>query len=257
MLALAVVFPWRSKSGRKSAALFGAVTLVVFGIAIAGYVHGIITFRAEVTRSAGGNSEEPMFRDDYLHFDTDIDPAYVLMWKGDTPGATNPREWPPPGELGGIGVYTILVLAGMGVAIALARKRTVVIVTCLVLAGVWFQRFWVAHYLWSTKLVQLYPRTAIELAYLLFVIAGFGVYYLVEFARRRVDADDKHGSSRLIGAFCALALLFGMMASGVADRYMPYDSLPRTLGIFTFAAHQAKKENQSPYPERSVVQPQP
>ncbi len=47
------------------------------------------------------------------------------MWKGDLPGVV--ATWPPPGEIAGVGLYSLVVFAGFGIAIALGRARTVVI----------------------------------------------------------------------------------------------------------------------------------
>jgi galactan 5-O-arabinofuranosyltransferase len=248
VLGVAVLLPWRTAKLR--AAIYGGITLLVFVVVIWGYLRNIMEFRQYLAKASAGSGgvELKMIYDDYFHFDTAIDPAYVAMWKGDLPGATQPSAWPPAGELGGLGVYTALLFAGFGTAIAFARKRTVVIVMGLVLAGVWFQRFWVAHEMWSTKLVQLYPRTAIELAHILVLFAGFGLYYVVEYLTRRFDPEGLHAPSRVIGAICALTLVFGSAASATVDHYMPYDSLPRTLGFLSFAAQQAKKESLSPYP---------
>jgi galactan 5-O-arabinofuranosyltransferase len=57
-------------------------------------------------------------QDRYFYFDTSVEPAYIAMWRNDLPGDVGP--WPPPGELAGVGVFTLLLVVGLGAAVALA-----------------------------------------------------------------------------------------------------------------------------------------
>ena len=245
LVAMALVIPWRH--GKARAAIVGGVTLVVFGVVIWNYVHEINTYRTALVESGYSG---PLLRDDYVFFDVAVDPTYFAMWKADLPGTTQLTQWPPPGELGGIGVYSVLLFTALGVAIAFARQRTVVIGLGCILVGVWLSRFWEASSVYATKLVQLYPRTSFELAHVFLLFAGFAAYYVVEYLVRRLDPENKSGPSRLLGAVCGLVFLFGSAASMIGDKYMPVDSLPRTPGWLAYHAHQKMIENVSPWPEK-------
>jgi hypothetical protein len=253
-----VVFPWRR--GWKQGLLLGAVTLVVIVVVDWNYFTNTYEYAAAISKSSGGKT--PMIVDDYFYFDTAIDPTYFAMWKGDMPGSTAIRDFPPTGELGGIGLYSLVLFAGLGIAVALGRARTELITVLGVLIATWLQRFWVAHNMYETKLVQLWPRTTLLLAYGFVVVAGLAVYYVYERALKRADADSAWRSPNAhIGAIVALVMLFGSIASATADRYMPYDSLPRTLGWLSFAAHDAKKqakkalETPAPAPQPPALPP--
>ncbi len=58
-------------------------------------------------------------QDRYFYFDTAVEPAYIAMWRNDLPGDVGP--WPPLGELAGVGVFSVLLVVGLGVAVAVAR----------------------------------------------------------------------------------------------------------------------------------------
>jgi hypothetical protein len=229
VVAALVLFPW----GRRSACLRGGfmvlATLLPFS-AIAGPF---------VLRGLSDG-----FADNFFYFDTNTDPAYVAMWRWDLPGPT--VEWPPRGELGGVGLFTLLMAAGMGAAIALGRRRVLVTTVGCLIAGAWLMRFWYAHHMWHTKLVQLYPRTSIEITYCSLLLCGYAVYLLVrrhERERERIFALLAPGAERraspqiLIGAIVGLLLVLGSAGSAMADRYMPADVTPMSLGVLALTAH--------------------
>ncbi len=239
VVAALVVFPWRR--GWKHGVLLAGITLLAMVIVDWNYVTGVYHHSEAVAKATGGTS--PMIVDDYFYFDTEVDPTYFAMWKGDMPGSTSPSDWPLPGELGGVGMFSVLLFAGLGIAIALGRHRTAIITIVSALAATWFQRFWVAHSMYNTKLVQLWPRTTLLLVYLFVVTAGLAALYVYERAAKRAAADSPlRGSGAPIGALVALTLLFGSMGSAISDRYMPHNSLPRTPGILSFMAHDAYKK---------------
>jgi hypothetical protein len=250
LLAGLFVFPWRRW---KQALLLAGITLVLFLAVNRNYLTRAYTYAAEISKESNGT--EPMIRDDYFYFDTAVDPTYFAMWKGDMPGTIQQHDWPPAGELGGLGVYSLLLFAGLGIAIALGRQRVEMITLVCVLGATWFQRFWQAHLMFKTRLVQLWPRTTLLLAYLFIVIAGFAIYYLHERAIKRAPEDSPLRSPNAhIGALVAIALLIGAMGSSIADRYMPYDSLPRTPGWHAYAAHDAWRQLNAP-PRPAAEQP--
>lgn len=212
VVAAAVVFPWRRAS--LSGAVRIAVTLLVFLLLGYRYLHGFVT--------------APPLRDDYFAFDVNIDPAYWAMWHGDLPGPATLRTWPPLGELGGIGVFTLLSIVGIGLAVAYARTRTFVISIGAVLVGVWLMRFWYARQMWKTHLVQLWPRTSAEIYYCALLLAGFGVYAVVT---RRPEPDVVHQRSKIIGAAVALAIVLATAGSHITQRYLPTEDMGSQSGL--------------------------
>ncbi|MEO8702116.1 MAG: hypothetical protein ABI867_18885 [Kofleriaceae bacterium] len=233
LVAGLIVFPWRG--ARRQAAILVAVTLVVFAIVTFSFWTNLSALQD--ARAVSGESG-PMIQDSYIFFDVITDPAYFAMWKGDLPGL--PQVWPPDGEVGGIGVYSLVMFGALGLAVAIGRRRTAVITVACVFAGTWFMRFWTAHYLWNTKLVQLYPRTSIELAHTLLVLAGFAAYYVVESLVRKSANPEQLRTNGMIGAACALAMLFGSSASSIADRYMPTPAIaPGRLAYMAHTEYQA------------------
>ncbi|HTV18263.1 MAG TPA: hypothetical protein VMG12_06320 [Polyangiaceae bacterium] len=222
--AALVLFPWRSAGARVQAAGFvGSTTLVFAAIA------GRLVWRA---LSEG-------FNDDYFYFDTRIDPSYFAMWLWDLPGPVG--TWPPPGEVGGVGLFTLLLAAGMGVAIARGRRHVLVTTLGCIIGGAWLLRLGYAQHMWETKLVQLYPRTSIELFYCALVLSGYALYLVLERPRPDAERTRSAGQSPLpstrFGAFCALLLVFGSAASALTDRYMPAREKPASLRILAWNAH--------------------
>ena len=220
-VAALVVFPWRE--GPRKGGLLLALTGLVFGLVTAKYLGGLLLDPAG------------KIADNYVYFDVRTEPMYIAIWRNDTPGDVG--VWPPIGELGGVGLYTILLALGMGAAIALGRRTTVVIGTGMILAGAWFMRFFFARQMWETKLVQLYPRTTPLILYSLIVLSGFAVFWLV----RRLSVDHPlRGSSGVIGALCTLMLVFASAGTATADRFMPLNSDPPGPGWLTYNAYQTK-----------------
>lgn len=217
LVAALILLPWRRAPLR--ALTFLAVTgVVLVGICwrqIAALLHASSTVK-----------------DNFFYFDTATDPAYVAMWRGDMPGDVG--LWPPPGELGGVGVFTVILCVGLAVALFLGLRNTIVITAACCLGGAWLLRFWFASEMYREQAVQLYPRTTMEILYLLLVLTILAAYFgwgrLRDFAARmRTSAngislpDVKRVPSVLIGALCAGLLLFGSAGSATADRYLPRD----------------------------------
>ncbi len=218
LFATLVVFPWR-QAPRK-----GLLLLVLTGLA----------FALIAGRYMGGLLLDPAAKivDNYVYFDVKAEPMYVAMWRGDAPGLVG--VWPPIGELGGVGLFTILMVIGFGTAIALGRKTTVLIACASMMMGAWLLRFFYARMLWDTKLVQLYPRTTPLIVYCLLAMTGYAVYWLVQ----RASADSPlRGRWGVIGATSALMFLFASAGSATADRYMPLNTEPAGVGWFAYNAH--------------------
>jgi galactan 5-O-arabinofuranosyltransferase len=216
LLAALVLFPWRT-GPIKGLAL----------IAIAGVVFAAVSFRHLVGLLLASGS----VKDRYFYWDTWVEPTYIAMWRSDLPGTTGP--WPPPGELAGVGLFTILALVGLAAAIAVARHRTAVIVLTSVFAGAWLLRFYFGSQMYAADAVQLWPRSTAELLYCLLLLTGFACYYGV----RRFDAVDRvraalSSPSTGIGVLAALFLLIASAGSSTGDRYMPRaDNSPGLLAI--------------------------
>ena len=113
--------------------------------------------------------------DNYMYFDTRTDPAYIAMWRNDS-GANVGPTWPPLGELGNVGLFSVLLVAGLALALALGWRRTTVIACCGVMAGAWLLRFYLAGQMYATGKVQLYPRTTVLILYCLLVLIGYTIY---------------------------------------------------------------------------------
>lgn len=227
--AILLLFPWRSRESRaRGACLLGCTGAVFAALAGRLLLQGL----------------KEGFRDTYFYFDAYTNPFYFAMWRWDLPGSVGP--WPPIGELGGVGVFTLLLATGMGVAIALGRRRVVVLAATYLMAGAWLLRLWYAQRMFETKLVQLFPRTTIEILYCALVLTGYAVYLVCE---RRLPAAQRACTgggaatgqgplpATLLGVICGLALVFGSAASALADRYMPAKEQPASLGELAWTAH--------------------
>ncbi|HZB21584.1 MAG TPA: hypothetical protein VE463_17225 [Blastococcus sp.] len=224
----AFVFPWRTAPLRGLTFLGSAVA--AFGAVSFPHLLGLL--------SASGS-----VRDDYFYFDTYVDPAYIAGWKGDLPGDTS-AAWPGTGELAGVGLFSVLLVVGLGVAVWLAGRRTIVFALASFVASAFVMRFWFASQMFGTESVQLYPRTTQQLLYCSLLLVGLAVYFGIERLRlrdsvrpfpvplpRRSDETTATAPApaspavrtapALIGALAAL-LVFGLFAgSATADEYMP------------------------------------
>ncbi|GAA2744548.1 hypothetical protein [Kitasatospora cinereorecta] len=185
--------------------------------------------------------------DSYMYFDTQTDPAYFTMWLGDLPGGYTHATWPLPGELGGVGVFVVLLLIGVGVALWLGAELPVVQVAGFFMVGSFLLRYWFASHMERDQLVQLYPRTSSELLYCCLVMVGMAAYLAVRrFSgrTRAVDAPRRPaGSAMRAGgaALAALTLFFALAGSATVDRFMP--SNEHSLGWLAWVAHSSQLPN--------------
>ncbi|MER5262593.1 hypothetical protein ABTZ99_10980 [Actinosynnema sp. NPDC002837] len=227
LISALVLFPWRT-GPLKGLALI-AITAAVFVAVSFRHLFGLLTASGSV-------------KDRYFYWDTWTEPTYLAMWRSDLPGNTGP--WPPPGELGGVGLFTILALVGLAAAIAVARHRTVVIVLTSVFTGAWLLRFYFGSQMYAADAVQLWPRSTAELLYCLLLLTGFAGYYAV----RRFDGvarvrDAIASPSTGIGVLAALLLLIASAGSSTGDRYMPRTD--NSLGYLATSAHLIKQPDGS------------
>jgi len=239
LVATLVVFPWRT-AVRRGLALLG---LTAAGLLAVAWPHLIGILEASGT-----------VQDRFFYFDTLVDPAYIAMWRNDLPGDTGP--WPPPGELAGVGVFTALLVVGLGAAVALGGRRTSVIMLCSLLAGAWLMRLGFASAMYATGSVQLYPRTTPEILFCLLLLSivavRLGARRLGDLARRWDDHGLLGGANgqgtreaerttraATIGVLCAGLLLALSMGSSVADRHMPRDD--DSVGLLAYAAQMVRQ----------------
>jgi galactan 5-O-arabinofuranosyltransferase len=228
LVAVLVRFPWR-------APLRG---LSLLGVTAAGLVMVAWPHLFGVIAAAG------TVQDRYFYFDTAVEPAYIAMWRNDLPGNVGP--WPPPGELAGVGVFTVLLVVGLGVAVAVAGRRTAVLTTGALLAGAWILRLTIAAQMYETQTVQLYPRTTAEILFCLLLMAVLAARYggrrLRDAWQARAVSGNGHvpqNAMPLVGALCAALLLALSMGSATADRYLPRND--GSVGLLAYVAQHVRQ----------------
>lgn len=214
-----VVFPWRT--GLLRGLTLTVVTTAMFVLVSSRHLFGLLTASSSV-------------KDRYFHFDTWVEPAYFVMAKGDLPGA-NPGPWPPPGELGGVGLFTLLLFAGLVTLIVVARRRTIVIALSAIIAGAWVLRFHFASQMYGTDSVQLYPRTSTQLLYCFLLAFGFAIYYIARSETVRARLTRLSPASTTIGVLAGLMLLTASAGSAIGDRYMPRTD--NSVGLLAYNSH--------------------
>jgi galactan 5-O-arabinofuranosyltransferase len=222
LLAALVVTPWRSAPGR---ALVFALTAAAAMVAVS-WVH----LRA-LLDSAGATSDR------YFYFDTNTEPTYIAMWRNDRPLGAGP-VWPPLGELGGVGVFTLLLIAGVGLAIWFGWRRTAVLALGCVAASAWVVRMWLASEQYQTMSVRLYPHTTVVILYCLLALAALGVAYAITWWRER----PRQSGFRMapVGLLLVpLLFLFASSGSAAADTFMPQGAR-QSMGFFTYITHHTR-----------------
>lgn len=205
VVAAGLLLPWR-RAALRGLALLGLASVGLTAVALPHLV-GLLSAAGDV-------------QDRYFYFDTSVEPAYIAMWRNDLPGDVGP--WPPPGELAGVGVFTLLLVVGLGAAIALAGRRTVVLTAALLVAGAWVLRFSFAAQMYETGSVQLYPRTTPQILFCLVVMSVLAVR--AGLARLpRPSAAPPSRTPVALGGLAAALLLALSMGSSLADRHLPRD----------------------------------
>lgn len=234
LVAVLVVFPWRT--ARSPALAFVGSTGVAFLL-----VCGRFLFTVLFDPGAA-------IRDTFIYFDVHTEPMYIAMWRNDLQGRVG--TWPPFGELGGVGLFTLVLAAGFGLAIAYGRNRVTVIGMSLMMVGAWLLRFWYARMMWETRLVQLYPRTTALILYCLIALTGLAVFWIVRGRSADSPLRSKYG---IIGAVCALLFAFASTGSATADRYMPSKEEPPSLGLLSWTAHQVHRQSRTKFSRLRVL----
>jgi hypothetical protein len=225
--AFLLLAPWRHW---RTVLLLAASTLTAMILVSWVHLRGLLA-------NTGGTS------DAYFYFDTNTEPAYFAMWRNDRPADVG-TVWPPLGELGGVGLFTILLAIGLGVALWFGWRRTAVITVGLCAVSAWLIRMWLASAQWETLTVRLYPRTTMVLFYCMLILTGFGVLFALTALRDRLrDRSDlagrtgqRAGSGVPIGIMCIpLLLILASAGSATANHYMP-DSRRDSTGYFAWIA---------------------
>lgn len=223
-----VVFPWRTGPWR-ALVLVGAAS-VTFLLVSARSLVGLL-------RATGATPDR------YQYFDTATEPAYIAMWRNDLPGPVGP--WPPPGELAGVGLFSVLLVVGLGVALAVGRRRVDVLLLAACLAGSWVVRFLLASRMYATGAVQLYPRTTMEIVYCLLALGVLAAMLVAARGRelyRRWRPEDLRGPTRpsAVVALLASCLLVGLfMGSATADRFQPRPD--NSAGFLAYVAQHVRQ----------------
>ena len=202
-VAIALLFPWRSAipGGRlKSLAFLGATT-AAFLLVAGWYVVDLLAASGTADRDYG--------------FDAYTDPAFFSMWRTDMPGQVG--QWPPPGEIGGVSVFTALLFVALAIALWLGLRRSVVLATVAIFGSAWLMRMYFASKMYSTGEVQLWIRTDNQLLYCGLIFVTLSVWLAVKRAGKYLPSRGP----AVIGVFCALIMLVGSMGSSQSDRYMP------------------------------------
>ncbi|MGK4581215.1 hypothetical protein [Kitasatospora sp. HPMI-4] len=183
--------------------------------------------------------------DRYAYFDVYTDPAYVLGWRSDRSGWPAAWAWPPPGELAGQTTFSLLVLTGLGLALAVGLRRPPVLAAVGCLASAWVLRFWFAGHMQRDQAVMLYPRTTWLILYALIALTvlaamllsgGAGTAWPRLTAERHIRLPRFLGRRLAAGSLCSLAVFGAMAASWSANRYMP-DPRSDTMGIDAYRSH--------------------
>ncbi|AUG77663.1 hypothetical protein CFP65_2847 [Kitasatospora sp. MMS16-BH015] len=242
-VAVLALTPWRKGRAAlgRAAALLGAAGLCFAAVG----APLLLKFLAN-----GANTV-----DRYAYFDTYIDPAYVMGWRSDRSGWPPSWAWPPPGELAGQTTFTLLVVAGFALALALGLRRPAVVAVLGCLGGSWVLRFWFAGHMQRDQAVMLYPRTTWLILYCfiaLTVLAAMIVSGGAARSWRRLTASRKLrpsgslGRRLAAGSLCGLAVFGAMGASWSANRYMPVlDPDSHTMGLDAYRAHTLAKADGS------------
>jgi len=222
LAAFAIVVPWRRAAGRA---------VILAGSALATFLAVAWVHLSGILAGSGGTS------DTFFYFDTNTDPAYFAMWRNDVPGDINPNLWPPPAEWAGVGLFTIVLAAGLGLALWLGWRRTPVIAV-----SAWVLRMYLAGESYATQTVRLYPRTTAVLLYCTLLLTGFAIRYAVRAIAAR-DRPTVWAVARIPTGLTLipLVLLFAAGGSNWVDRLMP--GKPGSYGGYATLAHNTTELN--------------
>ncbi|MET9463513.1 hypothetical protein ABZY44_01600 [Streptomyces sp. NPDC006544] len=236
-IVLALKYREGGKRTLVDAVLPLGASLVVF-LALAG------KYMVSLLRSRGT-------KDTFFYFDTSTDPAYFAMWGNNAPGAQRTIGLPPLGELGGVQLFSVVLVIGLATALGLALRKPAVITLAACAASAFLLRYWYASHMEQDGVVQLYPRTSHQITYCLIALTGLAAYYASQRVRDWMRANETRLPNRLakrspagvIGALCAMTLLFGMAGSATANQYMPGSPDDNALSQLAWNSHNLRQGN--------------
>ncbi|MET9435452.1 hypothetical protein [Streptomyces sp. NPDC006551] len=208
-------------------------------------------------------------RDQWCSGYTLTEPAYI----GTTPLSglawDEPGEYPGMGEFSGLHMYAVVVLIGLGLAVALGLRKAVVVAPLACFGSAWLIRFWLAGHMEADQQVQLFPRTIMQIQVTLTALAVLACVLAVGKLAPLVRslADDGPRRPRqftAVGALLALALAGGMIGSFFSNQYLPTAPGEKLAGSLAWNSHQFRKPDGScpkyadgdtcrAYPKRNVV----
>lgn len=162
-------------------------------------------------------------------------------------------EWPPFGWFAGLDLFMVLLLVGLGVAIAVGLRSPLVYGPLAIFGGAWMTRFWIAHHLERDRAEQLFPRTTNVLQICLYVLLVAAAILLADRIRRAIAELRRAAGVRrapatsfaATGVVLVVALLSGMAGSALTDQYLPELPKYQTGGELAWFAHQLREPNGS------------
>ncbi|QMU75290.1 hypothetical protein GXW83_05460 [Streptacidiphilus sp. PB12-B1b] len=246
VLVLAL-FPWRRAGGRVRGLLLLGGTAVAF-LAIGG----------DYTLKMLGASNT---KDLWCSQITLTQPAYLGELPFSAVNWNQPGVFPNVvGTFAGLDFWTVAMIAGLGLAVALGLRRPAVLGLVACFGGSWLLRFGFAERMVSDQNIRLFPHTTFEIQYTLTALAVVGCVLVAERLGDLTRAVAALASERAaatpglpalprlpavrftaVGALLALLLAGGMAASAITDQYLPAPPSEHTGGSLAWAAHQLRK----------------
>jgi galactan 5-O-arabinofuranosyltransferase len=230
LVAAAAAVPW--VRGRRD-------RLVSLGYAACGAVVAFLVSAANLipllTAAGAGTTDR------YAYFDTYIEPTYIAMFKFNLPAGATTLTWPPPGELGGVGVFTLLLLTGLGVALALGPRKPLVMTAAAFTAGAWLMRMWFAQHMARDHAVQLYPRTTVLMLYCLLVLGVYAAKLASERTLAVREMTARRGRVVAVAALASMTLLTAMIGSSTGNRFLPTSPSAHTAGSESWNAQRLRQ----------------
>ncbi|MFI8828511.1 hypothetical protein [Streptomyces sp. NPDC053431] len=232
LVAVLFFYPWRT--GRLRGLLFLGSSLLGFLLVAGVYLRVLL----------GATST----RDQWCSGYTLTEPAYI----GTTPltglAWDEPGEYPGVGEFSGLHMYAVIVLIGLGFAVALGLRKAVVVAPLACFGSAWLIRFWLAGHMEADQQVQLFPRTMIQIQV---TLTALTVLACVVAAQRlapvlkRLWTGDRPDARRFtaLGVLLAMALAGGMIGSFFSNQYLPTHPDEQLAGTLAWRAHQFRKPN--------------
>ncbi|MEV5970086.1 hypothetical protein [Streptomyces sp. NPDC051921] len=232
LVATVFFYPWRT--GRLRGLLFLGSSLLGFLLVAGVYLRVLL----------GATST----RDQWCSGYTLTEPAYI----GTTPltglAWDQPGEYPGVGEFSGLHMYAVIVLIGLGFAVALGLRKAVVVAPLACFGSAWLIRFWLAGHMEADQQVQLFPRTMMQIQV---TLTALTVLACVVAAQRlvpvvkRLRTGDRPDARRFtaVGVLLAMALAGGMVGSFFSNQYLPTHPDEQLAGTLAWRAHQFRKPN--------------